>query len=69
VRFMFRITGEYDQKIGPKGEIIRMPSAMDVTLNTELGVIRFLKEMGPFKTITIQNPSKENKTKYFLAKM
>jgi hypothetical protein len=68
VRFMFRITGEYDQKIGPKGEVIRLPSVIDVTLNTEPGVLRFLKEMRPFKSINIRDSAtKENRTDYFMS--
>lgn len=63
---MFRINGTYPSRIGIDG-IARPPSTFDQHVNTEKGVMVFIKENGPFATVTVTDTTtKEDKTKYFL---
>ena len=65
---MFEIKGVTEEKFHPQtSDIIRMQSAFTMPLNTEKGVVRFLREQRPFKQLTITEiETKEDKTQYFL---
>lgn len=50
---MYIIEGVFDMKWYPDGSVSRMKSAFTQPLNTEHGVIAFMKEQRPFFSIKI----------------
>lgn len=65
---MFQIKGVIAEKFHPNGEFLRLQSAITMPLNTEAGVVRFIREQRPFKNLEIvEVETKEDKTRYFLA--
>lgn len=65
---MFEIKGVIAEKFHPvTSDIIRMQSVITMPLNSEKGVVRFVREQRPFKTLEITNiETKKDMTKYFL---
>jgi len=52
---MYIIEGVFDMKWYPDGSVSRMKSAFKQPLNTDHGVIAFMKEQRPFESIKITN--------------
>ena len=66
---MFEISGVFDNKFYPNGQISRMKKAFKMHLNTEDGVVRFIEEQKPFSELSIKSLiDNQDKTEYFLGK-
>ncbi len=65
---MYYLEGIYAEKIMPNGQILRFKNYFKITLNTENGVLEFIKDMKPFSQIKITDPyTKEDFTEHFLS--
>jgi len=64
---MFEINGVLSEKFHPQGQIIRMKNSFKMHLNSDKGVVRFLREQRPFAALSIKEVgTDEDKTEYFL---
>ena len=66
---MYEISGVFAEKFHPEGYVLRMKGAFKMPLNTEKGVIRFLREQRPFAGLTVKTLDGADQTDYFVAKV
>jgi|GEM_PF-5922321 len=63
---MYELKGVFAEKFHPEGQILRMKGLFTQHLNTEDGVVRFIREQRPFAELTVIDISGEDRTEYFL---
>jgi hypothetical protein len=63
----YKIEGIYGIKLLPSGEILRRESIFTQYLGSEAGVVLWLKEQTPFKTLEIWNlETRQNEFRHFM---